>query len=770
MTNLEPQQAPKWPVLPAERIDLTRLPETGAALFGRDHELQLLDAAWASAEKIGAERTRILAFTAHGGVGKSTLVNHWLREMQCEHFRGASRVFGWSFYSQGARDQTASADAFIDAALRFFGDPDPAAGSPWDKGERLARRAGAERALLVLDGLEPLQSGHAFDRGKLRDPALDTLLRGLARQSEGLCLITTREPLSDLAGLAGVTACDLDQITPEAGRALLRTARVVGTDAELEDLAKRFGPHALAVSLLGVYLYENDPRHGTGAARALEQLPGNEPLDRVLAGFEQWLAASAELEVLRLLGLFDRPADAGCLGALRAKPPIPGLTDRVVELSDADWDRVLDRLEKLRLVHPQSKDAGPPVVDAHPLLREHFAKQLRERQPEAWREGHRRLYEHLKASVPHRPEGLAGLQPLYQAVAHGCKAGLHQQACDEVYVDRILRGTGHDGFYSTKKLGAYGVDLGAVACFFEEPWKRLAPGLSEPAQAWLLNEAAFRLRALGRLTESLEPMRAGLAMMSPAARTGKTPPSRASNLSELELTLGDLAAAVRDAEQSVAVRRPQRRWLLADGQPRDAGRCPASVGPAGGRPRPLPRGRVDAGAAAAAVPAPLLAARLPVLRPAPRRCRAHGVGHVPGVQSCSYGQVRASNPSSTPSARSSSGQRRRSKWATTQDSLLDIALDRLTLGRVALYRAILEDSSFELAHDPLTAAVDGLRAAGRLELPPARPPHPRLAAFPGRRSRRCESRSRRGLADRRARRDEAPHGRHPPPPRPPLPR
>ena len=168
-------------------------------------ELQLLDAAWASAEMIGAERTRILAFTAYGGVGKSTLVNHWLREMQCQHFRGASRVFGWSFYSQGARDQTASADAFIDAALRFFGDPDPAAGSPWDKGERLARRAGAERALLVLDGLEPLQSGHAFDRGKLRDPALDTLLSGLARQSEGLCLITTREPLSDFAGLAGVT-------------------------------------------------------------------------------------------------------------------------------------------------------------------------------------------------------------------------------------------------------------------------------------------------------------------------------------------------------------------------------------------------------------------------------------------------------------------------------------------------------------------------------------------------------------------------------------
>ena len=48
----------------------------------------------------------------------------------------------------------------------------------------------------------------------------------------------------------------------------------------------------------------------------------------------------------------------------------------------------------------------------------------------------------------------------------------------------------------------------------------------------------------------------------------------------------------------------------------------------------------------------------------------------------------------------------------TNASRLTITLDRLTLGRMALYRAILEDSSFEPARRPLTAAVDGLRASG----------------------------------------------------------
>ena len=312
----EPPPAPEWPPLDPGRVDLSHLPETGAALFGRDDTLTFLDQAWSSQ---GSD-TRVLAFKAQGGVGKSTLINHWLAEMRRDHFRGATRVFGWSFYSQGVREQGApSADAFVAAALTFFGDETMAASaaSPWDKGQRLARLVGAERALLVLDGMEPLQSAQPVDRGKLRDPALEALLRGLAKQSAGLCLITTREPLADLGKKSGIVECDLEQITPQAGRALLRALHVVGTDAELESLAARFGPHALAISLLGVYLHEQ-PGRRIGPATALEQMPGKTPVDRVLAGFEKWLGPSAELEALRLLGFFDRPADEGCLQALRA--------------------------------------------------------------------------------------------------------------------------------------------------------------------------------------------------------------------------------------------------------------------------------------------------------------------------------------------------------------------------------------------------------------------------------------------------------------------
>ena len=156
-------------------------------------------------------------------------------------------------------------------------------------------------------------------------------------------------------------------------------------------------------------------------------------------------------------------------------------------------------------------------------------------------------------TIEHQPDTLDGLQPLYQAVVHGCLAERQQAALYQVYVDRILRGAGSGGHYSTFKLGAIGADLGAVAAFFAPPWTRLSPNLSEAAQAWLLNEAAFRLSALGRLTEALEPMRVGFEMRFKLENWENAAIS-ASNLSELEVTLGRLGESVADALRAIESR------------------------------------------------------------------------------------------------------------------------------------------------------------------------------------------------------------------------
>jgi hypothetical protein len=59
------------------------------------------------------------------------------------------------------------------------------------------------------------------------------------------------------------------------------------------------------------------------------------------------------------------------------------------------------------------------------------------------------------------------------------------------------------------------------------------------------------------------------------------------------------------------------------------------------------------------------------------------------------------------------------KWAEEGGlSLLTRTLDHLTLGRAALYRAILEHSSLTSSRSSLDQAVNGLQAAGQVQEPP----------------------------------------------------
>src|SRR5262249_35799642 len=150
-----------------------------------------------------------------------------------------------------------SAEPFIDYGLRFFGDPDPEAGSLYDRGTRLARLVREKRTLLVLDGVEPLQypPGRSEIEGRLKDPGLKALLKGLAGGSKGLCVVTTRERIANLAGSPSTAPqVLLEELELEAAVALLRQFGVDGREKELSAAAEEFKRHALTLTLLGNYL------------------------------------------------------------------------------------------------------------------------------------------------------------------------------------------------------------------------------------------------------------------------------------------------------------------------------------------------------------------------------------------------------------------------------------------------------------------------------------------------------------------------------------
>src|SRR5271166_5426759 len=333
-----------------KKVSIARLPITGSDVFGREEDIAFLDRAWANQD------VNVVTIVAWAGVGKSTLVNHWLRRMATDHYRSAELIFGWSFYRQGTSGETSSADEFLDAALTWFGDRNPRLGTAWEKGERLAKFVAHRRTLLILDGLEPLQNPPGPQEGRLREPSLQALLRELAAFNTGLCVITTRTPVADIADheRTSVLCRDLEQLSSDAGAKLLRALGVKGNESELRSASDEFDGHCLALTLMGSYLadaYKGDiRRRGEISARLAHDLRQGAHARKVMESYQTWLGEGPELAVLRILGLFDRPADEKALSALLKSPSIPALTESLTDLHPSVWQTILAKLRRARLV------------------------------------------------------------------------------------------------------------------------------------------------------------------------------------------------------------------------------------------------------------------------------------------------------------------------------------------------------------------------------------------------------------------------------------
>lgn len=334
-----------------------------------------------------------------------------------------------------------------------------------------------------------------------------------------------------------------------------------GAEKELQEASKERGGHGLALTLLGTYLRDvcgGDIRRRNEVA-VLDETAGIEGSDHarhVMEAYESWLGSTPEgvpaLQVLHLLGLFDRPAEPAALAALRAEPEIPGLAEGISTGHETAWQAALARLRQARLVAEAEGSSTTPsqngaALETHPLVREYFGERLRKDAPEAWRTANERLYDHYRAAAPEYPETLEEMLPLYAAVVHGCRAGKKQEACNAVFWRRVLR---KNEAFSWRRLGAFGAELTVLGVFFDHAYDRPSSQFTKTDRAWLLNAASFHLRALGRLPEAVQPLRAGLNAVI-EEKNWRAAAVGAGNLSELTLALGDVAEAVAAAGESV---------------------------------------------------------------------------------------------------------------------------------------------------------------------------------------------------------------------------
>lgn len=537
-------QAPP-PALSREAL-LKKLPGRSSHLFGREDELTKLDT-W-------RHHKGVFLWIADGGMGKSTLTRWWLEK---QDWPEGTRFLGHSFYRQGSRNEAASARGFLIEALANLHIEHAENAPDEELGRKLAEEIAKAPTVLVLDGIEPTQQATEASphHGSIRDPGLATLIGTLARRpGQALCLATSRIPVTDtmIRNAPGFREEALHTLPPAAALALLRQRGIAGSDEELSAMAERCGHQPLALVLTAEFSHTF--LQGKAAAfleRPWQPKAGDTHAVTVMAWFDQALAEenqALDRELSLILGLFDRPAPWGALMALKThEPAIPGLTERLHKADDAAIFESLARLSQWGLLQTDLTQAEPEL-DGHPLVREHFGRQLEGSSIEAWRAAHRVLFEWFR-NLPRKefPDTLDEMEPLYRAVRHGCLAGLYKEAREKVHEHRIRRDT---HAYSIKKLGAFAAELGALAYFFDRTWQQPTSDLGDMERGWLLSDTAFCLRALGQPIEAMEQYQTAVRIAL-GQNDWKNAAACYGNICELQLTLGEIQNAISTAGLAV---------------------------------------------------------------------------------------------------------------------------------------------------------------------------------------------------------------------------
>ena len=181
----EPQPA-------ASPVDVARIDKYAPAeLIGRETETAVIEAAWAKACN-GEPHPFVLTFVALGGEGRLRSSAKWANDLAARGLAGlrGRRSPGRSTARARASRSAPRRTCFSPRRSKFSAPRRSKARAATRRASGSRRSSAAKRALLILDGLEPLQYPPTSPlAGQSKDDGVLAVLRGLAQRNAGLCLV-----------------------------------------------------------------------------------------------------------------------------------------------------------------------------------------------------------------------------------------------------------------------------------------------------------------------------------------------------------------------------------------------------------------------------------------------------------------------------------------------------------------------------------------------------------------------------------------------------
>jgi tetratricopeptide (TPR) repeat protein len=541
---------------------------------GRDHLLMRLTEDWNDPKK------RVTGLIGFGGEGKSSLARKWVETLNLQPEDAPTGIFWWGFY------ENRSVDEFLEAALNYMsgGRIDPrAVPSSNLRAQLIGSMLGTGRYLFVLDGLEVMQHQDGDQYGLLQSSDLRDLLTFFARpDNQSFCLITSRAPLLDLMEYTTYTHRDVERLSEDDGRALLRVLGVKGSDAALNKVVSDWGGHALTLSILAAYLvdqYDGDIKHFADISiptadeeLALSVAEGRyERVHRLLRRYDEHLT-NEEREFLMLFSVFRLPVQESAF----EKVFVPLLDVRATQqgksvsvlsklfkrkettdsISGSSLQGIVKRLVTYRIIR---HDEHEKVYTTHPLIRNHYFALFTKSDSKQGKGAHEQIKEYYLSIAGDTTEypTLDDLKPLIEVVHHACEAGAYDEA-EDIRWERIWQ---RDRRILIHQLGAYETALTLFFEFFPSGDTEQEPQVTKLSdKAYIFNAIGFCLMALGRLREAL-PFYERQNKISFEMSDWRNLSIGYRNLADLRAQLGALVASAEAAREAVMfAQRAAAKW------------------------------------------------------------------------------------------------------------------------------------------------------------------------------------------------------------------